>query len=134
MPPSLAPRALASLITTSTEAFWATSTAIPTAARLVVLFAIPSGKRSAGRNRNRSRQAGTMAVTASAATPSVVPTDRVSCAASGSPATFVVYFRPSGTKSTYAPITTMLDRIGASAGAVNLRCACRMPYSTTASP
>ncbi len=31
-------------------------------------------------------------------------------------------------------MTTRLERTGASAGAANLRCDCRMPYSTTARP
>ncbi len=110
------------------------SAATPTPARPAARRAIPGGKRSAGRSCSRSRQAGTTAVTASAATPSVVPIDKVSSEPSGRPATLVVCCLPSGTNSTYAPITTTLDRIGASAGAANLRCACKIPYRTTASP
>ena len=43
-------------------------------------------------------------------------------------------FPPNGTKIRYAAITTRLEITGASAGAANRWCACKMPYSTTASP
>ena len=73
-------------MTTTTEASWAISVISPTAARPRIRGATPAGKRSVGRSRSRSRSAGTSAVRTSAATPAVVPTDSISSADRGSPA------------------------------------------------
>ena len=60
---------------------------------------MPSGNRNVGRNLIRSRQAGISAVSTSAATPTVVPTDSISSASSGSPDSAFTCAAPSGTKA-----------------------------------
>ena len=56
----------------------------PTTASPPAWRATPDGNRSTGRNVRCSRQVGGKATASSAATPSVVPTDRTSWAVSGS--------------------------------------------------
>ena len=128
------PRELASTITTVTEASWATSVAMPAAARDRTRALIPAGNRSVGRSCSRSRVTGISGVATSAATPAVVPTARTIQATPGTG--WRRSWDPPATSANqkYATMTTRLDSTGASAGATNLRCACRMPYSTTARP
>ena len=82
----------------------------------------------------RSRQAGTTAVSTSASTPSVVPPDSRYSADGGRSRSRLTYAPPITPNPAYAPTTTRLDSSGASAGAPNRRCDCKIPYSTTASP
>ena len=128
------PRELASTITTATEASWATSVTIPAAARDRTRAPTPGGNRSAGRSRSRSRVTGTSGVATSAATPAVVPAASTIQAMAGTGRRRSWELSASTSNQKYVPMTTRLDRTGASAGAANLRWDCRMPYSTTASP
>ena len=70
----------------------------------------------------------------SAATPAVVPAARTTQAAVGTGLSMSWYPLPSAPNPKYAAMTTRLDSTGASAGAANLRCDWRIPYSTTARP
>ena len=64
----------------------------------------------------------------------MVPPDSRYSALGGSSASLSTYAPPTAPNAAYVPITTSDDSSGARAGAPNLRCDCRIPYSTTASP
>ena len=91
----------------------------PTRASPPAWRATPGGNRSRGRNVRCSRQVGRTATASSAATPSVVPTDKMSSAVSGS--------RDSGrslstgAKARYAEMTTRLEMAGPRAGPTKRR-------------
>jgi hypothetical protein len=121
-------------MTTATEASWATSVAMPAAASERTRAPTPAGNLSVGRSASRSRATGSSGVATSAATPAVVPAASASHAVAGTGRSMSWYPFPTAPNQKYAPITTRLDSTGASAGEANLRCACRMPYSTTARP
>src|SRR5215469_1857586 len=128
------PNRLASTITTATEASCATRASTPASASFRTRLPMPGGNRSVGRGARRSFQAGTSAVATSASTPSVVPPDSRYSANGGRLSRRLTYCSPTAPNPAYAPTTTRLDSSGASAGAPNLRCDCKTPYSTTASP
>jgi len=121
-------------MTTATDASCATSVSTPAIASFRTREPIPAGNRSDGRRPMRSRHAGTTAVSTSARTPSVVPPDNRYSASGGSEPSRLTYAPPTTPNTAYAPTTTRLDSSGASAGAPNRRCDCKIPYSTTASP
>ena len=128
------PYRLASTITTATDASWATSVSTPAIASLRTRGPTPAGNRHVGRTWIRIRRAGTTAVRTSASTPSVVPPDSRYSAEGGRWPSRFTYAPPTMPNTAYASTTTRLDSSGASAGAPNLRCDCKIPYSTTASP
>src|SRR4029077_5898766 len=128
------PYRLASTITTATEASCATSVSTPAIASLRTRAPTPAGNRNLGLIPMCSRQAGTTAVSTSASTPSVVPPDSRNSADGGRSRSRLTYAPPITLNPAYAPTTTRLDSRGASAGAPNRRCDCKIPYSTTASP